>query len=155
VCVCFSVGELSLTDFAAAMEDFGRLDEAEEVETKPDIGQDQYHNRPQPSLVLLNPETVDDVKPTVDERHREEGFRDEDMEETDEALAKLKGEFFRTGTDLTTFSIRRKRKMPPTIKSLMGEAHLRFAKGDLAGAENICMEVIKERKNPWTNYCDL
>lgn len=122
------------------MEHFGKLgtvgtdaDDEEEAQSYTT----ERNRRPVPSLVLLTPETVDFSSQS------QPGTSQELLSEADNV--KLKGEFFRSGDEPATFSIRKRRKMPPTIKNLMGEAHVRFAKGDLAGAETICMEVIKER----------
>jgi hypothetical protein len=120
-------GELSATEFAAAMEEFERFKAQQEAEERG------------PSLVLLNPEQIEHVPEVI--------LTEEVVdEEEDKEATKLRGEFFRTGDDITTFTIRKKKKMPPTIKNMMGEAHVRFARGDLSGAESICLEVIKERK---------
>jgi len=136
-------GELSLTDFAAAMQNFEHMSDEEESEG---VTVKVESNKPHPSLVLLNPETVQDVKPTIQSGPDIGPDTDDFDNDITGPLAKLKGEFFRSGSDTATFSIRRKKKMSPTIRSMMGEAHLRYARGDLAGAESICMEVIKERE---------
>lgn len=140
----YELGRLSLLEFAAAMEHFGKLgavvdaDDDDDTQSTTDRTQ-----RPVPSLVLLTPETAEfNSQP-------QPGSSQQMVSE--EENTKLKGEFFRSGDEPATFSIRKRRKMPPTIKNLMGEAHVRFAKGDLNGAEIVCMEVIKER-NTFTNY---
>lgn len=147
----FLVGRLLFFEFAAAMEHYGRLGtdadvdhevDEEEEEVDSSIGglklDTDQSRRPVPSLVLLTPETAEEMNShpqpgTSRQMHSEEEI-------------KLRGEFFRSGDEPATFSVRKRRKMPPTIKNLMGEAHVRFARGDLTGAETICMEVIKERK---------
>lgn len=123
---------MSATDFAARMEDFERYKVQQEAVEKVN----------QPSLVLVNPSPAD-KSPTDDVTAiHHPGVEGEDST----AEAKLRGEFFRTGDDMATFSVRKKRKMPPTIKNMMGEAHVRCARGDLTGAESICLEIIKERE---------
>lgn len=126
---------MSLFEFASVMEHIGKMGT---VGTDADDDEEaRSSKRAVPSLVLLTPESAEATS-------HSQLLTSQQL--TDEENTKLKGEFFRSGDEPATFSIRKRRKMPPTIKNLMGEAHVRFAKGDLAGAETICMEVIKERK---------
>ncbi|ODM94776.1 General transcription factor 3C polypeptide 3 [Orchesella cincta] len=128
-------GRLSLLEFAAAMEHYGKL--GTEVDTEEEEVTSVGTKKPIPSLVLLTPETAEyGYQP-------QPGTSQQLMSEAESV--KLRGEFFRSGDQLATFTVRKRRKMPPTIKNLMGEAHVRFARGDLSGAETICMEVIKEQ----------
>lgn len=39
---------------------------------------------------------------------------------------------------------RKKRTLPPVLQGLMGEANLRFARGDIELAAQICMEIIRQ-----------
>ena len=39
---------------------------------------------------------------------------------------------------------RKKRTLPPVLQGLMGEANLRFARGDIELASQICMEIIRQ-----------
>lgn len=39
---------------------------------------------------------------------------------------------------------RRKRTLPPALQGLMGEANLRFARGETQLAAQICMEIIRQ-----------
>ena len=38
----------------------------------------------------------------------------------------------------------RRRRLEPALQGLMGEANLRFARGDAETAERMCMEVIRQ-----------
>ncbi|CAL8094799.1 unnamed protein product [Orchesella dallaii] len=129
-------GRLSLLEFAAAMEHYGKLGTEVEVDAEEEEVA-SLGKKPIPSLVLLTPETAESsFQP-------QPGSSQQMLSEAESV--KLRGEFFRSGDQLATFTVRKRRKMPPTIKNLMGEAHVRFARGDLSGAETICMEVIKEQ----------
>lgn len=39
---------------------------------------------------------------------------------------------------------RKKRTLPPALQGLMGEANLRYARGDTELAAQICMEIIRQ-----------
>ena len=52
--------------------------------------------------------------------------------------------FFGSGDASATFSLHKRRKLTPTLRGMIGEAHLRFARGEQAMAAELCMEVIKE-----------
>jgi len=52
--------------------------------------------------------------------------------------------FFGSGDTSTTFSLHKRRKLTPTLKNMIGEAHVRFARGEQGLAIELCMEVIKE-----------
>jgi len=46
-----------------------------------------------------------------------------------------------------TINVRQKKKrrvLPPVLQGLMGEANLRFAKGEVDLAAKICMEIIRQ-----------
>lgn len=143
----WTVGEMSATEFAQAMEELERYKyQQDTVEERPSI----------PSLVLVT-DQMD--QPEREHIPPEVILTEEDLDEEGERQgARLRGEFFRTGEETATFTVRKRRKMSPVVKSMMGEAHVRFARGDLSGAEAICLEVIKEREfqsSSWEYYCDL
>lgn len=54
--------------------------------------------------------------------------------------------FFGTGDTSSTFSLHKKRKLTATLRGMIGEAHVRFARGEQALAAELCMEVIKESR---------
>ena len=37
----------------------------------------------------------------------------------------------------------RRRKLGPALQGLMGEAHLRFARGDVENGKKMCLEIIR------------
>lgn len=137
------------TEFAAMMDYFEKYKAQAEASER----------ARQPSLVLLDPDHLrgrgpggpedSPESPEADKIIPEVTLITEEPDSDEEGArieAKLRGEFFRTGNDPATFSVRKRRKMSPTLKNMMGEAHVRFARGDLTGAESICLEVIKERE---------
>ncbi|XP_044758559.1 general transcription factor 3C polypeptide 3 [Coccinella septempunctata] len=46
-------------------------------------------------------------------------------------------------------------KLTPQLKGLMGEANLRFAKGEIETAEQMCLEVIRQQPKAWEPYLTL
>lgn len=132
---------MTFTEFAALLEGFGDPSSAavttETVVTK---------KLPSQRLKLVGVMSLDgDSKKTANVEKDED--QDDDMDiQLENKLAKIRGEFYRSGNDTSVFTTRRRRKMSPTIQGMMGEAHLRFARGDLDNAIDICLEIIKERE---------
>ncbi|CAG7649978.1 unnamed protein product [Allacma fusca] len=66
-------------------------------------------------------------------------------ESTWEQRPKYTADFYSTGEQVSSFTLRRRRKMSPTVQGMMGEAHLRYVRGELKSAIGICQEIIKEQ----------
>lgn len=52
-------------------------------------------------------------------------------------------------------SVRNTSKLTPQLKGLMGEANLRFARGEIETAEQMCLEVIRQQPKAWEPYLTL
>ncbi|KAK9887989.1 hypothetical protein WA026_000279 [Henosepilachna vigintioctopunctata] len=52
-------------------------------------------------------------------------------------------------------SVKMSTKLTPQLKGLMGEANLRFARGDTETAQQMCFEVIRSQPNAWEPYLTL
>lgn len=57
--------------------------------------------------------------------------------------------------DINTKPVRISRKIPPHIKALIGEANLRFARGDLETAKKMCYEIIRQHCTAAEPYITL
>lgn len=85
-----------------------------------------------------------------------DGMEDEE-EEAAAAAALLEVGESGNGSDLTDDRKRRRtrRKLPPALKGLVGEANLRWARGDEATAERMCLEVIRQAPTAPEPYLTL
>lgn len=46
-------------------------------------------------------------------------------------------------------------KLPPHLKGLMGEANLRYARGDIETSKKMCYEVIRQEREAYEPYLTL
>ena len=44
----------------------------------------------------------------------------------------------------------RRKKLDPALQGLMGEAHLRFARGDTENGKKMCLEIIRSELYLWS-----
>jgi len=133
----FLAGQLSFKDLMQEMNE--KDDREDEDEYRQDSDDEDW----KPSPVKSRPRATrgssqansPEARPSVSERKRSMESFETELEDSQKAQLRRK----KKGSS----SVRR-RRLDPALQGLMGEANLRFAKGDTDTAERMCMEVIRQ-----------
>ena len=147
-------GSYTLADLTAALETYGDLEEGEGTAEKSAVDKPvPASSKPTESDSQNEPEEPPEKRRKSQEMTSEVaststfGFNTSMLppESTWEVRPKYNADFYSTGDKVSSFTLRRRRKMSPTVQGMMGEAHLRYVRGELKSAIEICQEIIKER----------
>ncbi|XP_069128663.1 LOW QUALITY PROTEIN: general transcription factor 3C polypeptide 3-like [Argopecten irradians] len=126
-------GEINFNEFNEMITNLNEQD-AEEIEKEDDNNSEDEDDD---EMEVINEDDDPDYLPSTSSRPSQSKKRTDDAQSSDGSISPVKKRKY-TKRSYT------KRLIPKHLKGLMGEANLKFARGDIEEAIHICMDIIKE-----------